>query len=368
MMKASWVPAFAGMTDLKRDEPMTDFSPREIVSQLEAAVAKGVIERNAADNLAEFLIQNRDAASEPDEERLRLITGFNDIFVTIGIALFLGALNYLLGFGLQGSLGVAIASWGLAEVFTKRKRMALPSIVLLVIFVLSSTTSAMHFFAPDLLDWDPYDGSLHGLTLGFAAIAASALHWFRFHVPITIAAFAAGLVLTAITLIAMYNENIILNYPVAVFAPLGIAVFLAAMKFDMSDRNRVTQRTDIAFWLHLLAAPLIVHSIVRPLLTDTTVDMASAVAIVSLFAVLSLVALTVDRRALLVSSLLYLGYASSKFLSWSGVASENAGLSILIVGGTVLVLSVAWQPLRRIILQILPAAIRDLVPPAAKPI
>ena len=227
---------------------------------------------------------------------------------------------------------------------------------------------SMHFFAPDLLDWDPYDGSLHGLTLGFAAIAASALHWFRFHVPITIAAFAAGLVLTAITLIAMYNENIILNYPVAVFAPLGIAVFLAAMKFDMSDRNRVTQRTDIAFWLHLLAAPLIVHSIVRPLLTDTTVDMASAVAIVSLFAVLSLVALTVDRRALLVSSLLYLGYASSKFLSWSGVASENAGLSILIVGGTVLVLSVAWQPLRRIILQILPAAIRDLVPPAAKPI
>ena len=161
------------------------------------------------------------------------------------------------------------------------------------------------------------------------------------------------------------NENIILNYPVAVFAPLGIAVFLAAMKFDMSDRNRVTQRTDIAFWLHLLAAPLIVHSIVRPLLTDTAVDMASAVAIVSLFAVLSLVALTVDRRALLVSSLLYLGYASSKFLSWSGVASENAGLSILIVGGTVLVLSVAWQPLRRIVLSILPQSIRNLVPPAA---
>ena len=62
-----------------------------------------------------------------------------------------------------------------------------------------------------------------------------------------------------------------------------------------------------------------------PLLTDTAVDMASAVAIVSLFAVLSLVALTVDRRALLVSSLLYLGYASSKFLSWSGVARKMPG-------------------------------------------
>ena len=120
-------------------------------AELEAAVAKGVLDRNAADNLTEFLLQNRDAASDPDEERLRLITGFNDIFVTIGIALFLGALYYLLGYGLQGSLGVAVASWGLAEVFTKRKRMALPSIVLLVTFVLSSAVSSWHFFAPDIV-------------------------------------------------------------------------------------------------------------------------------------------------------------------------------------------------------------------------
>src|SRR5215207_6751034 len=99
--------------------------------ELEAAVAKGVLDRSAADNLTEFLTQNRNAAaSDPDEERLRLITGFNDIFVTIGIALFLGALGYLLSTygGLVSSLGGAIAAWGLAEVFTKRKRMALPSI------------------------------------------------------------------------------------------------------------------------------------------------------------------------------------------------------------------------------------------------
>ena len=162
-------------------------------AELEAAVAKGVIDRSAADSLTEFLIQNRDAASDPDEERLRLITGFNDIFVTIGIGLFLGALYYLLGIGLNGSLGVAVASWGLAEVFTKRKRMALPSIVLLVTFVLSCAVSSWHFFAPDIETLNFYDGKLHGISLGLAAVAASTLHWFRFHVPITIAAFAAGL-------------------------------------------------------------------------------------------------------------------------------------------------------------------------------
>ena len=334
-------------------------------AELEAAVTKGVLDRSAADSLTDFLIQNRNATSDPDEERLRLITGFNDIFVTIGIALFLGALFYLLGFGQSGSLGVAVASWGLAEVFTKRKRMALPSIVLLITFVVSCAVSGWYFFAPDIETSTLYDGRLHGVSFGLAAVAASTLHWFRFHVPITVAAFAAGLVAIATTLVTSVNENLILNYPVAVFTPLGIAVFLAAMKFDMSDRNRVTQRTDIAFWMHLLAAPLIVHSIVYPLLTESAVGLGAAVAIVSLFAVLSLVALTVDRRALLVSSLLYLGYASSKLLSWSGVASENAGLSILIVGGTVLVLSVAWQPLRQIVVSILPQNVRNLVPPAA---
>ena len=338
-------------------------------AELEAAVAKGVLDRNAADNLAEFLIQNRNAAaSDPDEERLRLITGFNDIFVTIGIALFLGALGYLLSTygGLVSSSGKAIAAWGLAEVFTKRKRMALPSIVLLVFFVISSAEAGRSLFAPasNLFSFFDYD-SLPGLPYGLAAVAASVVHWLRFHVPITIAAFAAGLAVTAVAMIEKLNSGFVFEYPSLVFIPIGLAVFAVAMKFDMSDRNRLTQRTDIAFWLHLLAAPLIVHSIVYPLLTESAVGLGAAVAIVSLFTVLSLVALTVDRRALLVSSLLYLGYASSKLLSWSGVASENAGLSILIVGGTVLVLSVAWQPLRRIVLEILPAAIRDLVPPAA---
>ncbi len=329
-------------------------------ADLEAAVAKGVLDQDAADSLTEFLIQNRNVASDPDEERLRLITGFNDIFVTIGIGLFLGALFYF-----TASLGVAVASWGLAEVFTKRKRMALPSIVLLVTFVVSFAASLSAFIAPDGDMPNFYDGKLNGFAFGLAAVAASALHWLRFHVPITIAAFAAGLVAIATTVIAYLNQNLILSYPTAVLTPLGILVFLAAMKFDMSDRNRVTQRTDIAFWLHLLAAPLIVHSIVNPLMADDALSSTTAIAILGLFAVLSWVALVIDRRALLVSSLLYLGYANSQILTWSGAASESFGLSILIVGGTVLVLSVAWQPLRRIVLGMLPQNLRNLVPPAA---
>ncbi len=339
-------------------------------SDLEAAVAKGVLDRSAADGFAEFLLESRnEAAGDPDEERLRLITGFNDIFVTIGIALFLGALNYLLsGYGAFASgTGVALAAWGLAEVFTKRKRMALPSIVLLVVFVVSTAGVSHTLFTPASNLFSLFDyGNLPGLPYGLAAVAASVLHWLRFHVPITVAAFAAGLAVTVVAMIETFHGGFVFEYPSLVFIPIGLAIFAVAMRFDMSDCNRATQRTDIAFWLHLLAAPLIVHSVVHPLLAESALSTGAAVAILSLFAVLSFVALAIDRRALLVSSLLYLGYASSQILTWSGVASENLGLSVLIVGGTVLTLSVAWQPMRRLVLKMMPGAIRLRVPAAAQ--
>ena len=246
--------------------------------------------------------------------------------------------------------------------------MALPSIVLLIVFVVSSAGVSHSLFAPASSLFSFFDyGNLPGLPYGLAAVAASVFHWLRFRVPITIAAFAAGLASVAVAAIETFKSGFVFEHPPLVFIPIGLAIFATAMKFDMSDRNRTTQRTDIAFWLHLLAAPLIVHSVVHPLLAESALSTGAAIAILSLFAVLSLVALAIDRRALLVSSLLYLGYASSQILTWSGVASENLGLSVLIVGGTVLTLSVAWQPMRRLILQVLPSTIRNLVPPAAKP-
>ena len=339
-------------------------------SDLDAAVAKGVLDKSAADGLMDFLVVSRkEVAGDPDEERLRLITGFNDIFVTIGIALFLGALNYLVGGygGLASPLAVAIASWGLAEVFTKRKRMALPSIVLLVVFVMSCARVGHTLFSPAPSLYEYFDfGNLLGLPYGLAAVAASVLHWLRFRVPITVAAFAAGLASVAVAAIETLKSGFVFENLSLVLIPIGLAIFATAMRFDMSDRNRVTQRTDIAFWLHLLAAPLIVHSIVYPLLRESALSTGAAIAIVSLFAVLSFIALAVDRRALLVSSLLYLGYASAQILTWSGIATESVGFAVLIVGGTVLALSVAWQPMRRIVLHILPATLRNLVPPAAK--
>ena len=41
----------------------------------------------------------------------------------------------------------------------------------------------------------------------------------------------------------------------------GLGVFTLAMWWDRSDRVRQTRRSDVAFWLHLLAAPMIAHPV-----------------------------------------------------------------------------------------------------------
>src|SRR5688572_904965 len=106
-------------------------------ADLEAAVAANVLTPEQRESLTEFVRQRQRAAAGPDEEHFRFITSFNDIFVTIAAALLLVAVGAL-GARVDvwgGALGVALASWGLAEYFSRRRRMAFPSIVLLLAFI-----------------------------------------------------------------------------------------------------------------------------------------------------------------------------------------------------------------------------------------
>ena len=106
---------------------------------LDAAVAAGVLDAATRERLVTFARDHRRGMAGPDEESFRLLTGFNDIFVTIAVGLLLfavGSLGGLFAAGWSARSLVAALSWGLAEYFTPAaKRMALPSIVLLLTFV-----------------------------------------------------------------------------------------------------------------------------------------------------------------------------------------------------------------------------------------
>jgi hypothetical protein len=168
-----------------------------------------------------------------------------------------------------------------------------------------------------------------------------------------------------VALASGYAPGVFVAHPVLVMVPVGLAIFGLAMWYDMSDRQRLTRRTDIAFWLHLLAAPMIVHPIVAELTTLGDMTIGDAGLIFALFAILSIVALVADRRALLVSSLIYLGYAAYTLISTTQWGSSTYAFAVLAVGSIVLLLSVAWRPLRRLVLQLVPGQIRASVPEPA---
>jgi hypothetical protein len=201
---------------------------------------------------------------------------------------------------------------------------------------------------------------------GAVAAGAAWLHWRRFHVPITIAAGAAAVASIAVGLVvgmlgqdAENSKNLILGLVLV----LGIGVFLFAMWWDGSDRSRVTRRSDVAFWLHLLAAPMIVHPVFTLLgLNNGNVAVGGAVIAVLLYIALGITALAVDRRALLVSALAYVLYALTELFKKFGAVELNVALTALVIGSALLLLSAFWHQARSAIVRPLPESLRDKLP------
>src|SRR5438093_8268563 len=199
--------------------------------------------------------------------------------------------------------------------------MAVPSIVLLIVFAWAAFAASAVFLGADaglysrpLVAWGLFRlGGFEPAILASAAfltVLLTALHYWRFRVPITIAAGCGALLLTVMGLAYGLFPQLPHGAYSALILACGLAIFALAMRFDMADPERLTRRTDIAFWLHLLAAPLIVHSFIGGLVTEgSKLNPGSAVAIMAVFLALSFVAVVIDRRAMLVSGLSYAGIA-----------------------------------------------------------
>jgi uncharacterized membrane protein YfcA len=356
--------------------------------ELDDAVTSGAITAEAANALRGYVERQRTTAI-PDEEQFRLITGFNDIFVSIAAAILLFAIGWIgqsigqsagLTLGDDGPsflapLGVAATSWGLALYFTAKRRMALPSILLLLSFVGGVFATALFALilgmGPDNVENNNTVSAI--LAAASAAIAAGGawLHWRNFRVPITVAAGAAavagiviGLLLAALGQNADQAKNIILGLVLL----LGVGVFLFAMWWDASDRERITRRSDVAFWLHLLAAPMIVHPIFTLLgLNNGSASLGEGVIVILLYVALGLTALTVDRRALLVSALAYVLWALAELFKRFGAVELNIALTALVIGSALLLLSAFWHQARGAIVRPLPEALRDKLPILDRP-
>lgn len=349
----------SGASPRNKEHGLLEKDPRQdtiTVDDVKDAVAAGVLPQQHAQALLAFVAQSRQSPSRTDEETFRFIRSFNDIFVTIAIALVLFAVNSLLsGLSEPGSrLAIAIASWGLAEYFTRRRRMAFPSIVLLGAFTLS-----VFFAVTGLVSTMTPNAQLAPAAGAIAAAMAAGAHWLRFRVPITV---AAGMGALIVFVVAMFGMD---NAPSAVVLAAGLVTLVIAMVFDTRDRHRLTRKADIAFWLHMLAAPLIVHGLFTSLgILTGSLSSTQAGSVLAFYAVFGLLALIIDRRALLVSSLVYVLYAASTLIASSGFKDYSSGITALAIGVFLLLLSAGWSHLRTLVVKMMPQAVRELVPPA----
>jgi hypothetical protein len=324
---------------------------------IDSAVAAGVLTRETAAALRAHVAKLRPTPAV-DEEHFRLVTGFNDIFVVIACLLLLTSMAWI-GATIApwfGALASALAAWALAEFFVRKRHMALPAIVLLLAFVGNIFYSA--FIG---LDGTPTDARI--IVASALAALGAWLHWMRFKVPITMAAGVAAALgcLFALLLYAIPESR---NLIPLISLLAGIIVFTLAMHWDAADTNRQTRKSDIAFWLHLLAAPLLVHPAFAALdVFGGQTNLLQALAVVVLYIGIALVSLAIDRRALMVSALIYVLYAFSSLLKNYGVISLGFALTALVIGSALLLLSAFWHPCRTFVLGFFPTAIQKRLPP-----
>ena len=193
------------------------------------------------------------------------------------------------------------------------------------------------------------------LVFGLPALIASLIYYLRFRLPFALAliAFFGYVVVSKGLLQTCWHRHL-------VHCVCGTASSSSPLRSPMTRATpkRVTRFSDCAFWLHLVAAWLIVSPVITLIKQSTNGTETSAIVLLTVL-LLALFALAIDRRALLVSSLAYFTIAVYDLLSGgirlptSGATPSSFVLTLGMVGGFVLILGVFWHPLGNRLLPLL---------------
>ena len=204
---------------------------------------------------------------------------------------------------------------------------------------------AILYFVNKAIAFDHDNASIYGL--GILSLV-SLFFYLRYKMPFSLLPLAAGLVAIAIIQIGVD----VIEYPL-IFAGLGLVIFVAAMSFDVRDTARVSHLSDSGFWLHLLASPLIVHGLMMSILfsqQDWIQSIDKELIIITFFTCFLFLALLLDRRAMLVSTQIYMIYALTQVLEGQLDSTQNVLIYVLMALGLVVIFfGTYWYKTRRLI-------------------
>jgi len=303
---------------------------------LQKAADKSIIENSQIDPLLAFICdQQTEPVVENREEPLKFIRSFGDVFITLGVVILVIAINMLPLSGYLYFIPVAgfvvVAEW-----LVRVRRLALPGIAILI---------SILYFVNKAIAFDHEHASVIGLGI---LCLASLVFYLRYKMPFSLLPLAAGLVAIAVIQIGVNA----IEQPL-IFVGLGLLVFMVAMWFDVRDTARVSHLSDCAFWLHLLASPLIVHGAMVSLLFSQQAWIQAIdkeFIIIAFFACFLLLALLLDRRAMLISTQVYMIYALTQVLKGQLDSTQNVLIYVLMaLGLLVIFFGTYWYKARRLI-------------------
>lgn len=367
-------------------ELRTVFVIPDMKAILAGATAEGIISAGQAEQLQSYITRKTNAAIPPDmdvieaespvgdTETPRFVRGFHDVLITIGIVIVLAG-SWGMG-NVYAALPVILI---LAEVLVRRQRLALPAVALTIAFVQWIAVVAALVLDADAQAISP---AVYALlyVLPFP-ILLSPFYW-RYRVPLSLALLlttTCGLGLVALfngIIAASGDPGFILNHrtvTAVILLAAALALFALAMRFDLKDPARTTRNSDVAFWLHLGAAPALLYAMLSFVFVgdaagftvfSETAGSREALLVVAIVVMFMGIGLVIDRRAFVTSGLLSLGFAVYKLLEKTEMEIGIYVFStLLIVGLVVLTIGVGWPWFRRGVVSTLPLPLQAKLPP-----
>jgi hypothetical protein len=333
-----------------------------ILTEAQAAGVKALAEDRAG----------RRARLPAEDEPFEFFRGFSEIFISLGLVILMSGLVALvlwvggLGMAMAVPAAVAAVSWWWAGYFTLKRRMNLPSMVL----VLAFGGGVWLFVLAMMLKVTEGDIGARITAILPALIAALALLlWYRrFRLPFTMFVLG-GFVLTALygvtasgTALEAFIDGSRTGFggffdlgqsPAFATATLifGLGAFAAGMWFDLRDPHRLGRYAATAFWLHLMAAPALVNTVALSLYNSGSGANVGLLALALL--AITLLALVIDRRSFLTAALGYIAIVIFWILGDTGDFGNWVAI-LLVMGALITAAGTWWVQLRRAVLNALP--------------
>lgn len=305
--------------------------------------------------------------------------------------------------------GIAVFAWFLSALLVGKQRRILPGIVLSGVFGVATAIVLVWGYAQFLIhvagisetsfelgsesaenmafgreavmavvSQIPLSVRVMPVVLGLAFVLPMIAYYRVYRLPFAGGLVGAGTVMTAVLTLLVIEPYTAIVWMPAINVAAGAALLLAGIMFDARDPGRETRLSGTAFWLHFFAAPILLGAVLNmaqvgltlgesdfanpdainlfaALAADSAEAMRLAVTALVVIGLFALVSLLINRRALIVSGLVTAGVSIGVIVNSTDLgAGVVVAVTLLVLGGIVVLLGAAWNPVRRLLLLPIP--------------